>query len=127
MNRDNLPWRPLAAAAIDWRNPATPRSSEFGDIYYSCDNGPEEARHVFLRGSDLPARWRAHPGAHFCVAETGFGTGLNFLLTWQAWRNCDNPRPRLHYVSVEKHPLARGDFAAALAPIVDVGHLWSPF
>ena len=114
MNRDNLPWRPLAAAAIDWRNPATPRSSEFGDIYYSCDNGPEEARHVFLRGSDLPARWRAHPGAHFCVAETGFGTGLNFLLTWQAWRNCDNPRPRLHYVSVEKHPLARGDFAAAL-------------
>ncbi|MCB1676350.1 MAG: bifunctional tRNA (5-methylaminomethyl-2-thiouridine)(34)-methyltransferase MnmD/FAD-dependent 5-carboxymethylaminomethyl-2-thiouridine(34) oxidoreductase MnmC, partial [Halioglobus sp.] len=87
MNRDNLPWRPLAAAALDWDSPADTRSGDFEDIDAFRDNGPEEARHVFLRGSDLPARWRAHAGAHFCVAETGFGTGLNFLQTWQAWRN----------------------------------------
>ncbi len=77
-------------------------SPEYGDVYHSADSGPGQARHVFLGGNDLPARWA---GARvFTIVETGFGLGLNFLATWQAWRD-DPARPeRLHFVSVEKHP-----------------------
>lgn len=83
----------------------TPYSPEYGDVYHSADSGPGQARHVFLGGNDLPARWA---GARvFTIVETGFGLGLNFLATWQAWRD-DPARPgRLHFVSVEKHPFAR--------------------
>jgi hypothetical protein len=62
----------------------TPYSPEYSDVYHSADSGPGQARHVFLGGNDLPARWA---GARvFTIVETGFGLGLNFLATWQAWR-----------------------------------------
>jgi tRNA U34 5-methylaminomethyl-2-thiouridine-forming methyltransferase MnmC len=87
----------------------TPYSPEYGDIYHSAESGPGQARHVFLGGNDLPARWA---GARaFTILETGFGLGLNFLATRQAWRD-DPARPqRLHFVSVEKHPFAREGLA----------------
>jgi tRNA 5-methylaminomethyl-2-thiouridine biosynthesis bifunctional protein len=115
MRRDNTPWRPVEPASLQWNDAGDPTSAEFGDVYYSKDNGLEESRYVFLQGNDLPQRWRRHCRRHFCIAETGFGTGLNFLLTWQAWRELPQPRPDLHYLSIEKHPLAREDLARALA------------
>jgi tRNA 5-methylaminomethyl-2-thiouridine biosynthesis bifunctional protein len=83
----------------------TPYSPEYGDVYHSADSGPGQARHVFLGGNGLPARWS---GEHvFTIVETGFGLGVNFLATWNAWRS-DPARPeRLHFVSVEKHPFTR--------------------
>lgn len=114
MRRDNAPWQAATAAALEWSGQGDPRSHLFGDVYYSAGNGLEESRHVFLLGNELPQRWTAHPCRHFCIAETGFGTGLNFLLTWQAWRQLPS-RPHLHYVSVERYPLAREDMARALA------------
>ena len=114
MRRDNTPWQAATAAALEWSGQGEPRSRLFGDVYYSAGNGLEEGRHVFLRGNELPQRWPAHPCRHFCIAETGFGTGLNFLLTWQAWRQLPS-RPLLHYLAVERYPLAREDMARALA------------
>jgi tRNA 5-methylaminomethyl-2-thiouridine biosynthesis bifunctional protein len=83
----------------------TPCSPAYGDVYHSADSGPGQARHVFLGGNDLPARWaRARV---FTIVELGFGLGLNFLATWDAWR-ADAARPeRLHFVSLEKHPFTR--------------------
>lgn len=84
-----------------------PRSALYDDIYHSADGGPAQARHVFLGGNRLPARWR--DAREFSVLETGFGLGLNFLATWTAWRE-DAQRPgRLHFVSIEKHPFAAGE------------------
>ncbi len=90
-----------------------PWSEAYGDIYHSADGGPGQAAHVFLGGNALPGRWQARE--RYTVLETGFGTGLNFLATWQAWR--DDPRrcSRLHFVSIEKHPLLAQDLARALA------------
>ncbi len=83
----------------------TPYSPEYSDIYHSADSGPGQARHVFLGGNDLPARWAGK--RVFTILEAGFGLGLNFLATWQVWRD-DPARPeRLHFVSVEKHPFTR--------------------
>jgi tRNA 5-methylaminomethyl-2-thiouridine biosynthesis bifunctional protein len=115
MRRDNLPWRPVQPATVNWSEAGAPVSAGFGDVYYSQDNGLAESRHVFLHGNNLPHRWQTHTGRHFCIGELGFGTGLNFLLTWQAWQALPAPRPDLHYVSIEKHPLTRSDLARALS------------
>ena len=127
MQRTNTPWQALPGPSLRWRGEDTPFSVNFDDFYYSSDNGLAEGRHVFLAGNELPERWQGHCADRFVVAETGFGTGLNFLLTWQAWRArpkaADGPR-RLHYLALEKFPLAVADLQRAgaawpeLAPLL---------
>ncbi|MHB1215897.1 MAG: bifunctional tRNA (5-methylaminomethyl-2-thiouridine)(34)-methyltransferase MnmD/FAD-dependent 5-carboxymethylaminomethyl-2-thiouridine(34) oxidoreductase MnmC [Thiobacillus sp.] len=86
-----------------------PYSGVYGDIYHSAAGGVGQAVHVFLQGCGLPAAWSHRSG--FVILETGFGTGLNFLTTWAAWRD-DAARPsRLHFLSVEKHPFQAADLA----------------
>lgn len=114
MSRNNQPWRPLQGADLDWSDDGTPRSPRFDDVYYSRENGLAESEHVFLQGNRLPARWQTRRDS-FCIVETGFGTGLNVLLTWQHWRALPGARPRLHLVSIEKFPPQREDLARALA------------
>lgn len=87
----------------------TPISETYGDIYHSADGGPGQARHVFLQGNDLPQRWRGRE--RFVILETGFGSGLNFLATWAAWRDDPARCERLHYLAVEKHPFQAADLA----------------
>ena len=99
----------LEPARLDRDAAGTPVSILFDDVYHSSDGGPGQAEHVFLGGNELPARWSGLE--RFVILETGFGTGLNFLSTWSAWRN-DPQRPRrLHYLAVEKHPFGRDDLA----------------
>ena len=100
----------LPPARIDFGG-AVPRSLDFGDVYHSADGAQAQARHVFLRGNALPDRWAGRQT--FCILETGFGLGHNFLAAWRAWR--DDPRrcQRLHYWAVEGHPPARPDLARA--------------
>jgi tRNA 5-methylaminomethyl-2-thiouridine biosynthesis bifunctional protein len=91
-----------------------PCSDLYGDVYASRDGALGQARHVFLGGNDLPARWAGR--GQFVLLETGFGLGTNFLSTWAAWRT-DARRPRrLHFVSVERHPLPAEDLLAAAPP-----------
>lgn len=84
-------------------------SPQFADIYHSAESGAGQARHVFLHGNDLPARWAG--AGTFTVVETGFGIGLNFLATWQVWRDDPQRCTRLHFVSVERWPFVRADLA----------------
>ena len=77
---------PLMPAILSWSDVGTPMSTQFGDIYFSNDDGLSETRHVFLRNNGLPDRWENHPRELFVIGETGFGTGLNFLAAWQAFR-----------------------------------------
>ena len=85
----------------------TPYSDAFGERYHNPDGGIEKKRHVFLGGNDLPARWAAR--RRFVILETGFGLGLNFLITLQAWRRDPARCERLHFVSIEKHPFSLSD------------------
>src|SRR5882762_4292175 len=98
---------PLIPARLEFAADGTPWSEEFGDVYHSAAGGPAQARHVFLAGNRLPERWA---GRERCVIlETGFGLGLNFLATWQAWRRDPARCGKLHFVSVEKHPFTLSD------------------
>ena len=73
-----LPPRP----DLSWKEDGTPVDDRFGDVYYSVEDGLAESRAVFLDGCGLPEAWQSGP--IFTIAELGFGTGLNFLATWQA-------------------------------------------
>jgi len=105
-------------AQLDWRETdsgVVPISTQFDDPYYSLDNGLAETLHVFLKGNQLPERFC--DGFH--VAELGFGTGLNFLATLQAFREA-GIRGKLKFTSFEAYPMALSDLQRSLAPYTDL-------
>lgn len=109
----------IVPATLDWRD-GLPRSAAFGDVYYTSADGRDEVRQVFMAGNELPARWQ---GQDFAIGETGFGTGLNFLVAAETWL-AQVPEPAvLHYLSVEKHPLRRADLELVLAARGDTSPL----
>ncbi|WP_213989826.1 bifunctional tRNA (5-methylaminomethyl-2-thiouridine)(34)-methyltransferase MnmD/FAD-dependent 5-carboxymethylaminomethyl-2-thiouridine(34) oxidoreductase MnmC [Sodalis sp. dw_96] len=110
---------PIGHAVLDWNEQGTPVSRQFDDVYFSNEDGLEETRYVFLRNNGLPARFLQHPRSSFIVAETGFGTGLNFLALWQAFRrfrqdNQGEVLRHLHYISFEQFPLQVPDLVLSL-------------
>lgn len=103
-------------AQLDWDDQGQPLSRQFGDVYFSRDDGLGETRHVFLACNDLPRRFAELPaGGRLVIGETGFGTGMNFLCAWQLFDQLAPADARLHFVSVEKYPLAPADLHRALA------------
>lgn len=103
-------------AQLDWDEHGQPLSRSYGDVYFSRANGLEETRHVFLAHNRIIERCQALPaGGQLVIGETGFGTGLNFLCAWQAFAEHAPRDATLHFVSVEKFPLALADLQRALA------------
>lgn len=105
-------------AFLNWNEQGTPVSREFDDVYFSNENGLEETRYVFLTGNSLPERFYSHQKRKFTIAETGFGTGLNFLTVWQSFRQFIRQQPdsivhSLHFISFEKFPLKIDDLVTA--------------
>ncbi len=107
---------PLVPATLDFSADGTPYSTAFDDVYHSSAGGPAQARHVFLGGNGLPARWRGRE--RFTILETGFGLGLNFLTTRTAWQEDPERATKLHFVSIEKHPFTALDLVRLHAPHV---------
>lgn len=108
--------RPLTLcppARLDWSRPGTPAAADFGDIYFSTDGGLEETRTVFLGGCGLPEGWQK--AERFVIGELGFGSGLNFLATWQMWEENKPDNAHLHFISVEKFPLDASQLEKALS------------
>lgn len=99
-------------ARLAYTTDGTPYSAAYDDVYHSAAGGLGQARHVFLGGNGLlgdQARWRKR--VSFVIVETDFGIGLNFLATWQAWRDDPERCARLHFVSFEKRPFTAADLA----------------
>lgn len=109
-------------ALVEWRNGGTPVSARYDDPYFSLEDGYAETRHVFLAGNDLPARARAG----FCIAELGFGTGLNLLATAIALQGSRAEGP-VRFVSFEAEPLPLEDIRRALAHFPIPGDLLQPY
>lgn len=112
-----------ATAKVSFNQLGVPVSTEFDDIYFNNENGLAESRYVFLQHNDLPTRWQTSLHNTFTVAETGFGTGLNFLACWQLFQNTAPANKRLHYVSFEKYPLRRADLERALSAFPELAGL----
>jgi len=111
----------LAAEPVAWRADGVPYSERFDDIYHTETGALAQSRHVFLGGCGLPEAWAGR--LQWRILETGFGLGLNFLTTWQAWR-ADANRPRLlHFVSVEAHPVGPEDLLCAATAYPELASL----
>lgn len=116
-------------ADIHFNHLGTPVADTFDDVYFSNDNGLSESNYVFYQQNNIAQRLQNHDRTHFVIAETGFGTGLNFLNTWQQFANLISNRQhgenkvqnqpnlgvnRLHFISFEKYPIKLNDLAQAL-------------
>jgi tRNA 5-methylaminomethyl-2-thiouridine biosynthesis bifunctional protein len=108
-------------AVLDWTGPAGPRADGFGDVYFSNEDGLAETRAVFLEGCGFPEAFTKR--RQTVVGELGFGTGLNFLALWQAFRDHAPEDARLDFVTVEGFPLRQEDAARALAAWPELGAL----
>ena len=114
INRQNHDWRLAPAPLIEWRDSA-PISTTHDDVYFNTDDGVAESRYVFLEGIRFIERIRAlSPNRRYSVAELGYGTGLNFLVTLDAWLRHRPEGARLHYVGIEAYPLRASELEVAL-------------
>ncbi|MDX7999556.1 bifunctional tRNA (5-methylaminomethyl-2-thiouridine)(34)-methyltransferase MnmD/FAD-dependent 5-carboxymethylaminomethyl-2-thiouridine(34) oxidoreductase MnmC [Xenorhabdus sp. Reich] len=108
----------ISSATLSWNEQGTPISEQFDDVYFSNQDGLEETLYVFLKGNNFPQRFSTHSRSDCVIAETGFGTGLNFLTLWQSFFLFRKKYPeaslkRLHYISFEKYPLKPADLKTA--------------
>lgn len=100
----------LNFASVAFNQTRTPISEQFDDIYFSTLDGLAESQYVFQEGNQLWEKWQNHCQKFFIIAETGFGTGLNFLAVAQRFKQFREEFPshnlkRLYFISFEKFPL----------------------
>ena len=113
------------AAALAWGEDGAPLSTQFGDVYFSREDGLSETRAVFLEGCGLPDAWADRP--HFVIGELGLGTGLNQLALLDLWRRHRPAGGRLHLFSIEAHPMSAAEAARALAAWPELADLTETF
>lgn len=113
-------------ANLVWRE-NQPYSKQFEDIYFSSENGLAETDYVFLQGNQLATRWQQTDFTHFTIAETGFGTGLNFLCAADCWLKTAPKNAKLHFISVEKFPLSFKEIEKTCAMWSALAHLTPEF
>jgi len=106
-------------AKPEWRN-GQPYNPDFADVYFSADNGLAESEHVFIQHNQLPERFKRvaeqaidNNASQFVVAETGFGSGLNFLLTVKHWLQHSHASQTLCFYSLEHAPFCLQDLQRA--------------
>ncbi len=102
---------PIMPARIEFADGQPPHAPLFGDVYHAQAGAQAQARHVFMRGNGLPARWAGR--RRFVIVETGFGLGNNFLATWDAWQNDPARCAQIVYLAIERHPPTRADLVQA--------------
>jgi tRNA 5-methylaminomethyl-2-thiouridine biosynthesis bifunctional protein len=110
----------INTAHVKFNKEGIPTACQFDDVYFSDANGLLESQYVFLQNNGLPQRWLQGQDDTFVIAETGFGTGLNFLVTFAAFTSLLSSQdpaklPTLYFISTEKYPLSKTDLSAALA------------
>ncbi|MDP2561756.1 bifunctional tRNA (5-methylaminomethyl-2-thiouridine)(34)-methyltransferase MnmD/FAD-dependent 5-carboxymethylaminomethyl-2-thiouridine(34) oxidoreductase MnmC [Psychrobium sp. 1_MG-2023] len=110
--------QPIEYAQLSWNDQGEPSSTLFDDLYFSTTDGLAETQYVFIEQNNLQQRWLNCQDSHYVIAETGFGSGLNFLATWLAFEKFRQQHPlhilkRLFFISFEKYPLSKQDLNSA--------------
>ncbi len=101
-------YRTVGQATLDPSNPL--HAPSFDDFYFSTKDPVGERRKVFIDAQDLVARFQElRTGQIIRIGETGFGTGLTFLLTASLFITHAPLNARLQWISTEYHCLTRED------------------
>ena len=106
-----------SANKITFQADGSPYSKKFNDIYFDSESGCLQSEQVFIQGNKIKEKLLLAKN-NITIAETGFGTGLNFLLTVKLYlelsSQADNTLPQLHFISTEKYPLTRAELKQSL-------------
>ncbi len=108
----------ISSPELSFQQDGAPYSKQFTDIYFDSESGYQQSEQVFLLGNNISNRIK-HKDDRFVIMETGFGTGLNFLLTLQAYHKLQQEvthkeLPELSFISVEKFPLTKQQLTKSL-------------
>ena len=111
---------------LQWRDGIL-HAPDYSDYYFSSDDGLAETRYNFIEHNFLAERFAAlRDGEVFRIAETGFGSGLNFLATWQLWNDVAPKGAMLEFTSFELHPMLLAELATVhqhFSEVADLGEL----
>lgn len=88
---------------VTWTTNNTPKSENFGDVYYNKDSGLDEKKYVFVNGNYLESKFENLKN-DFKILELGFGTGLSFLVTALEFAK-NKTEYSLEFTSTELFPL----------------------
>ncbi len=114
------------APKISFQQDGTPYSIQFDDIYFDSESGYQQSKHVFISANDISNRIKQESDT-FVIGETGFGTGLNFLLTLQMYHKLQHEIlnkkcAKLHFISVEKFPLTKKQLRKSLQALPQLSY-----
>ena len=81
------------------------RADDYDDVYFAARDGLAESHHVFIDGTNFAETLHRH--RHLTIAETGFGSGLNFLAVLDVLQKFPDYQPdyQIDYISFELRPL----------------------
>jgi len=103
---------------LTYQKDGAPYCQRFDELYFDSEPGTLQSDFVFIQKNQIKLRLEAADKT-FTIAETGFGTGLNFLLTLQAYQEIQQDSEReiapLHFISVEKYPLSKEQLKQSLS------------
>ena len=127
---------------IIFQENGAPYSKEFDDIYFDSKTGYKQSKTVFIETNNILDRLEKNVDL-FTIAETGFGTGLNFLLTLEAYKQSLSVKTehiytennsatqtdkikKLHFISVEKYPLSKESLAKSFQLFPNLTEFYQP-
>ena len=81
------------------------RADDYDDVYFAARDGLAESHHVFIDGTNFAETLHRHK--HLTIAETGFGSGLNFLAVLDVLQKFPDCQPdyQIDYIAFESRPL----------------------
>ena len=126
-------------ANLSFQQDGSPYSEQFDDIYFDSESGYQQSEAIFIYGNNILSRLMSAKEV-FTIAETGFGTGLNFLLTLQAYQKAQQTYheyhhlaqkqslaqkklAKLNFISVEKFPLSKAQLTKSLTALPQLAPL----
>ena len=116
----------ISEAAVDWNDETKPSSLIFDGCYFDSNIGIPKNRYIFLEQNLLSAQRSFGMKHSFTIGETGFGAGINFLITAKLWLKYSNSQKKmgaLHFVSVEKFPLSKRNLQRILSLVPELSEL----
>ena len=98
-------------------------NEEIGEHYHSAHGALQESKHVFIEAG-LKHGLEKFGKPEIDILEVGFGTGLNFLLSFA---HCDEVAKKLNYHSIEAFPLSAETIASTGYDKYVPQQIWSSF
>ena len=94
------------------------RSTAFNDYYFSITDPIGERQTIFIEGNQLPDRFRLlETNQTIRIGETGFGTGLTFLIACDQFLKYAPQTARLQWISTERYPMGQAGITKALGSL----------